>query len=75
MMRRLGLADIRAGLASGEFSAVELVQDRLAALEAAAALNAADGVSVRLEFPRGERRRWRWTARPSSALPRSPASR
>ena len=40
MMRRLGLADIRAGLASGEFSAVELVQDRLAALEAAAALNA-----------------------------------
>ena len=40
-MRRLGLADIRAGLASGEFSAVELVQDRLAALEAAAALNAA----------------------------------
>ena len=40
MMRRLGLADIRAGLASGAFSAVELVQDRLAALEAAAALNA-----------------------------------
>ena len=40
-MRRLGLADIRAGLASGAFSAVELVQDRLAALEAAAALNAA----------------------------------
>ena len=41
MMRRLGVADIRAGLASGKFSAVELVQDRLAALEDAEALNAA----------------------------------
>ncbi len=40
MMRRLGLADIRAGLAGGAFSAVELVEDRLAALEAAGALNA-----------------------------------
>jgi len=39
-MRRLGLADIRAGLARGDFSAVELVEDRLAALEAAGALNA-----------------------------------
>ncbi len=39
-MRRLGLADIRAGLARGEFSAVELVEDRLVALEAAEALNA-----------------------------------
>ena len=39
-MRRLGIADIRAGHARGEFSAVELVEDRLAALEAAEALNA-----------------------------------
>ena len=39
-MRRLGLADIRAGLARGAFSAVELVEDRLAALEAAGELNA-----------------------------------
>ncbi len=41
MMRRLGVADIRAGLATGEFSAVELVEDRLAALEGAETLNAA----------------------------------
>ena len=41
MMRRLGVADIRAGLANGEFSAVELVEDRLAALEGAETLNAA----------------------------------
>ena len=40
-MRCLGLADIRGGLAGGEFSAVELVEDRLAALQAAEALNAA----------------------------------
>ncbi len=39
-MRDLGLADIRAGLAEGAFSAVELVEDRLAALEAAGELNA-----------------------------------
>ena len=39
-MRRLGLADIHAGLAKGAFSAVELVEDRLAALEAAGELNA-----------------------------------
>ena len=39
-MRSLGIADIRAGLARGEFSAVELVEDRLAALEGAEALNA-----------------------------------
>ncbi len=39
-MRRLGIADIRAGLADGDFSAVELVEDRLAALEGAGALNA-----------------------------------
>ena len=39
-MRRLGVADIRAGLAGGDFSAVELVEDRLAALEGAEALNA-----------------------------------
>ena len=39
-MRAPGLASIRAGLAKGAFSAVELVRDRLAAIEAAAELNA-----------------------------------
>ena len=45
-MRDLTIADIAEGLAAGMFSAAELAEDRLAALEAAAPLNAAVTVTA-----------------------------
>ena len=45
-MRDLTISDVAEGLAAGTFSATELAEDRLAALEAAAPLNAAVTVTA-----------------------------